>query len=165
MRMRKKKWTAPYLETREDVMVFHPEEYKGKWRELFNNNNPIYIEIGMGKGKFIIKDISFTEEKVFLTWKELIFYPFKSFEPNQLDRTSFIGEGSSQTRDASLPISFHIRYSTKQLIIDIIIEYLVNFMNFTTIDIAEGEIIEHILKGKDTEFFIKKFSTFRAYAF
>ena len=30
-----------------------PEEYKGKWRELFGNNNPIYIEIGMGKGKFI----------------------------------------------------------------------------------------------------------------
>ncbi len=28
--------------------------YKGKWKELFNNNNPIYVEIGMGKGKFII---------------------------------------------------------------------------------------------------------------
>lgn len=28
--------------------------YKGKWNEVFGNNNPIYIEIGMGKGKFII---------------------------------------------------------------------------------------------------------------
>jgi tRNA (guanine-N7-)-methyltransferase len=27
---------------------------KGNWNELFDNNNPIYIEIGMGKGKFII---------------------------------------------------------------------------------------------------------------
>ena len=27
--------------------------YKGKWHTLFQNNNPIYIEIGMGKGKFI----------------------------------------------------------------------------------------------------------------
>ncbi len=40
-------------------------EYFGKWNELFGNNNPIYIEIGMGKGKFIIdnakkyKDINF----------------------------------------------------------------------------------------------------------
>lgn len=30
-----------------------PKEYKGRWKELFKNNNPIYIEIGMGKGKFI----------------------------------------------------------------------------------------------------------------
>lgn len=34
-------------------VIHHPEEYKGKWRELFKNNNPIHIEIGMGKGKFI----------------------------------------------------------------------------------------------------------------
>ena len=26
------------------------------WNKLFNNNNPIYIEIGMGKGNFIIKN-------------------------------------------------------------------------------------------------------------
>lgn len=31
-------------------------DYKGKWSELFENNNPIYIEIGMGKGKFIIEN-------------------------------------------------------------------------------------------------------------
>lgn len=42
-----------------------PNEYKGTWHKLFNNNNPIYLEIGMGKGDFIIenairyKDINF----------------------------------------------------------------------------------------------------------
>ena len=36
-------------------MVFEPSKYKGKWHELFENNNPIYIEIGMGKGDFIIE--------------------------------------------------------------------------------------------------------------
>ncbi len=35
-------------------LVKNPCDYKGKWKELFNNDNPIYIEIGMGKGKFII---------------------------------------------------------------------------------------------------------------
>ena len=30
------------------------EKNKGKWQQVFNNNNPIYLEIGMGKGKFII---------------------------------------------------------------------------------------------------------------
>ena len=31
-------------------------ENKGKWKRLFKNNNPIYIEIGMGKGQFIINN-------------------------------------------------------------------------------------------------------------
>ena len=35
-------------------LVKNPCDYKGKWKELFGNDNPIYIEIGMGKGKFII---------------------------------------------------------------------------------------------------------------
>lgn len=37
-------------------LVKDPTLYKGKWKELFNNSNPIYIEIGMGKGKFIIEN-------------------------------------------------------------------------------------------------------------
>jgi len=37
-------------------LIKNPEDYKGKWNELFENNNPIYIEIGMGKGKFIIEN-------------------------------------------------------------------------------------------------------------
>ncbi len=36
--------------------INNPSDYKGKWHKLFNNNNPIYIEIGMGKGNFIIKN-------------------------------------------------------------------------------------------------------------
>ena len=28
-------------------------EYKGKWNTVFGNNQPIHIEIGMGKGQFI----------------------------------------------------------------------------------------------------------------
>ena len=29
------------------------EEYKGKWRELFGNDKPLYLELGCGKGGFI----------------------------------------------------------------------------------------------------------------
>ena len=39
-----------------NYLVKNYYDYKGKWRELFNNDNPIYIEIGMGKGKFIIEN-------------------------------------------------------------------------------------------------------------
>ena len=36
--------------------IDNPSIYKGKWNKLFNNNNPIYIELGMGKGDFIINN-------------------------------------------------------------------------------------------------------------
>lgn len=36
-------------------LILEPKENKNKWNEEFGNNNPIYIEIGMGKGDFIIE--------------------------------------------------------------------------------------------------------------
>ena len=40
---------SPYL-------ILDPFKYKGKYKEVFKNDNPIYIEIGMGKGNFIIEN-------------------------------------------------------------------------------------------------------------
>ena len=36
------------------LLVRDEAKYKENWKSLFNNDNPIYIEIGMGKGDFII---------------------------------------------------------------------------------------------------------------
>lgn len=36
-----------------EFTISNPEEYKGRWKDIFANDNPIHIEIGMGKGKFI----------------------------------------------------------------------------------------------------------------
>ena len=36
-------------------LITEPKEYKGKWSNLFGNNNPLHIEIGMGKGDFLIE--------------------------------------------------------------------------------------------------------------
>lgn len=41
-------------------------DYKGRWHELFGNDNPIYIEIGMGKGKFIIENAKMYPEINFI---------------------------------------------------------------------------------------------------
>lgn len=35
--------------------IQNPQEQKGHWNFLFSNSNPIHIEIGMGKGKFIME--------------------------------------------------------------------------------------------------------------
>ena len=37
-----------------EYVVHEPQRYKGKWKEVFGNNHPIRIEIGMGKGRFIM---------------------------------------------------------------------------------------------------------------
>ena len=44
---RLKKDNNPYFI--EDAKV-----YKGKWKDLFENDNPLHIEIGCGKGQFMI---------------------------------------------------------------------------------------------------------------
>ena len=37
-----------------EFVVHEPETMKGKWREAFGNDHPVYVEIGMGKGRFIM---------------------------------------------------------------------------------------------------------------
>lgn len=37
-----------------DYVIHEPQNYKGKWSEIFGNDHPIRIEIGMGKGRFIM---------------------------------------------------------------------------------------------------------------
>ena len=52
MRLRNIPGSRETIATNEFV-VHEPEQYKGKWHELFKNDNPIHIEVGMGKGNFI----------------------------------------------------------------------------------------------------------------
>lgn len=36
-----------------DFTINEPDKMKGKWKEVFGNGNPIHLEIGTGKGRFI----------------------------------------------------------------------------------------------------------------
>ncbi len=53
MRMRNKKNRGVRMERCESIWIKEPQSAKGKWSELFGNNNPIHIEIGCGKGGFV----------------------------------------------------------------------------------------------------------------
>lgn len=55
MRLRKLK-NAEEIINSSKYIVLNPKEYCGKWKSLFNNDNEIHIEIGMGKGKFILEN-------------------------------------------------------------------------------------------------------------
>ncbi len=54
MRMRKKKNADQRLQKCEGYLVENPLDYRGKWKTLFNNDNPIHVEIGCGKGNFVV---------------------------------------------------------------------------------------------------------------
>ena len=55
MRIRYKKWARPELEASK-FYVDNPEEFKGRWKEFFKNQeSPFHIELGCGKGQFISK--------------------------------------------------------------------------------------------------------------
>lgn len=54
MRMRKKKNCAARIERCGDIRITDPEVHKGKWSEVFGNDNPIHVEIGCGKGSFVV---------------------------------------------------------------------------------------------------------------
>ena len=51
MRIRKKKWAEPELSVC-DFFVKKPEEHTGQWRKACAKEQPIYLEIGCGKGGF-----------------------------------------------------------------------------------------------------------------
>ncbi|MFC5558267.1 tRNA (guanosine(46)-N7)-methyltransferase TrmB [Ureibacillus thermophilus] len=54
MRMRNKPWAKEFIEQHPEIIIPNPENYKGKWNELFGNNHPLHIEVGSGKGQFIV---------------------------------------------------------------------------------------------------------------
>jgi len=45
---------ADKILARSNYVVSNPASYKNKWNSLFGNNNPINLELGMGRGEFII---------------------------------------------------------------------------------------------------------------
>ena len=52
MRMRRKPWARPELDASE-VYIKNPNEYFGKWETAFEKPQPLYVELGCGKGGFI----------------------------------------------------------------------------------------------------------------
>lgn len=53
MRVRNRPGAAEMLAAHPNFVISDPTLWKGKWNELFGNDHPIHIEIGMGKGQFI----------------------------------------------------------------------------------------------------------------
>jgi tRNA (guanine-N7-)-methyltransferase len=53
MRQRNKPWAKDKLSQHPQYVIQEPDQHKGKWAEVFEANQPLHIEIGTGKGRFI----------------------------------------------------------------------------------------------------------------
>lgn len=54
MRIRFKPWAREELET-SPLYIDNPQDYKNKWKTVFEKDLPLHIELGCGKGNFISK--------------------------------------------------------------------------------------------------------------
>lgn len=54
VRLKNIKGAKEYIE-KSPYIIDNPEKYRGKYNTLFDNNNELHLEIGMGKGNFIIE--------------------------------------------------------------------------------------------------------------
>lgn len=53
MRLRNKPWAREKINAYPQYIIPQPEGAKGRWNEIFGNDNPIHIEVGTGKGQFV----------------------------------------------------------------------------------------------------------------
>ena len=53
MRFRNKPWATEFIAGNAYYCIPDPENHRGRWAEIFGNNNPIHIEVGTGKGTFV----------------------------------------------------------------------------------------------------------------
>lgn len=53
MRLRNKPWAKDKIDQYPQYVIADPENFKGRWHEPFDKNQPLHIEIGSGKGRFI----------------------------------------------------------------------------------------------------------------
>ena len=54
MRVRRRKGAEEHLANNPHYVILNPEDAKGHWQEIFGNDKPIHIEVGSGKGAFIM---------------------------------------------------------------------------------------------------------------
>ncbi|WBW98934.1 tRNA (guanosine(46)-N7)-methyltransferase TrmB [Oceanirhabdus sp. W0125-5] len=64
-RLRKKWWARDAMET-SGVFIEDNYAHKGKWNEVFGNDNDIYLELGCGRGDFVVNTAAQNPDKNFI---------------------------------------------------------------------------------------------------
>ena len=103
MRLRKKPWIEEAMQELKDeyVLMHDLEKYKGRWQELFPGKR-LCLEIGCGKGRFIIGMAGLHPEKAFIgveTQHDIAYYPGKTAKEQKLDNIKVICANAEHLED------------------------------------------------------------------
>lgn len=74
-------------------VIHDPEQYKGSIKELFGNSNPLHIEIGMGKGRFIMELATLHPKINYIgieKYSSVLLRAIQKMEQNELPNLKFI---------------------------------------------------------------------------
>lgn len=74
-------------------VIHNPEMHKGAVKEFFGNDNPLYIEIGMGKGRFIMALAALHPEINYIgieKYSSVLLRAIQKMEQNELPNLKFI---------------------------------------------------------------------------
>jgi tRNA (guanine-N7-)-methyltransferase len=92
MRLRKKWWARPEME-KSPLVITKPSELKGKWSSEFKNENPIYLELGCGRGGFISKNALDNHDINYVAIDlkdEVLIYALKKIQELELENVRII---------------------------------------------------------------------------
>ena len=92
MRLRNVKGSREHIAVNEYV-IKDADQYKGTWKELFEDGKPIHIEIGMGKGKFLMEMAKRHPEIRYIgieKYSSVLIRALEKMEEEPLDNVHFI---------------------------------------------------------------------------
>lgn len=115
MRLRFKPFAIPELQEKE-IVYFDPKENKGKWNEIFENTNPIHLEIGAGRGLFT-KTLAEKNPNINYVAVEMdaniLVYAVRLYEQNELTNirvirgfAEYLGDNFSENEISKVYINF-----------------------------------------------------------
>ena len=92
MRLRNIKGAREAIEA-SPYVILDPENYKGRWHEVFGNDYPLRLEVGMGKGQFIMEQARRHPEVNFIgieMYSSVLIRALQKMEEEELPNLKFL---------------------------------------------------------------------------
>ena len=84
--------------------------YKGKWNTVFHNDNPLHIEIGMGKGQFLLQLAAKNPDINYIGIERYSSVLLRAVEKYQSLEAENITESEDMTEATSITPPTHVRF-------------------------------------------------------
>lgn len=113
MRMRKKTNLIPRMEACRDIWIRQPQDYRGRWRELYPEARELRLEVGCGKGKFTAETAAAEPDILLVAMErvpEAMVMAMEKVKAMGLTNVFFIGEDVAQVEELFAPEEVDLLY-------------------------------------------------------